>query len=119
MNRHVIESPPSLVSTATKATAQHVKPADAPWWQLYSVLIITIGAGIVVAVNDPSLLHNPIALLIGIGAFFGFVMVWCNKHAREIEAEDWQPPIGRMSVSDEDAPTSTHKEQAEQAQARR
>ena len=108
MNRQIIESQSRTISTPS-TTANSTKPADAPWWQLYSILIITLGTGIVIAINDPALLHNPIVLLAGIVAFFGFVLVWCNKHTREIEAEDWQP-LGQTQVLDEPQSTITQKD---------
>jgi len=111
MNRPVID--PTRTQTQTHHVAAHqqanTKPADAPWWQLYSILIITIGAGIVIAVNDPALLNNPIVLLIVIVMFFGFVLVWSSKHAREIEAEEWQRPVGQTQVVDEPQSTITQQ----------
>ena len=101
MNCHIIESQSRIISSTSTppSAANGTKPADAPWWQLYSILIITIGAGIVMAINDPALLHNPMVLLAGILAFFNFVMMWCSKHTREIEAEDWQPVWVRRKCS--------------------
>lgn len=103
MDRHVIQSARSSQSSSQSSSQlsapARVKAQRTPWWQLYSALIVILGIGVVIAFHAPALLNNPVVLLIGIAAFFGFVLVWCNAHDRELEAEPWRPQLGRDEVN--------------------
>ena len=79
---------------ATEKLTQDKVQANAPWWQLYSALLVLLGGGIVMAVNAPAVLHNRLVLVAAVGGFFGFVFMWLHRNARKIEAEPWSLSLG-------------------------